>query len=224
MLKRRAPRSFLQPQSFCPWTRRCSDETFQRARVSFYLASGRSVLTSSTPSKSILPPAPVDAAADVDEDLVSTTSTLSPPVFRISDFEKIETIAEVLIADHPAQTAGLTDQEHVKKLQITVRESKRVNNLGSISVAGKNALSNRLSVPTPAVNGKYDILLDLFDACHRRPMRAVVADLRTGWACLAKRARVQLRPKKNGTSVTNRTALLFSQMLNEAPTARRPFF
>lgn len=50
----------------------------------------------------ILPPAPIHKTTEVVEGPISATPTIPPPVFKISDFQKIEYIADTPDAAHPA--------------------------------------------------------------------------------------------------------------------------
>lgn len=130
--------------------------------------------------------APIDTAIYVVKVSVSTISTNLLPVFKISDFERTEYRADVLNADHPAQAVRLTDLDRVEKLRNMFRESSRVSDFGSFSMAKKNALSDRLSVPRLAVYGKLAVPLFFVNGFHRRAMSTIVNDVGTDWASFGK--------------------------------------
>lgn len=98
------------------------------ARASNELASSsttpRDQILSSTPlsSQTIPPLAPLDTATNIAEDPFYNPSSILPPVFKISNFEKTECRAHGLDAEQPLQTACLIDADHVEKLRTTVRE------------------------------------------------------------------------------------------------------
>lgn len=121
------------------------------------------------------PLAPVDTLTDVLKALISTV-TIPPPVFKISDFEKIEYRANFLNADHPAQASCFTDPGHVEKLSIVFRESKWWSKFGSFSVARKSSLSDRLSVLFSAFGGRLILPLYPCDGFHRRATSRTVGD------------------------------------------------
>lgn len=133
----------------------------------------------------------MDIATDVVKVPVSPTSTILPPVFKISDFEKCEYSTDVLNADRRAQTGPHTDLEHVEKLRRKVHESRWMSEFGSFSVAEKNALLVCFIVPPSIVDGKLAVRLYLVDECHRSAVSTALDDSGIDWASFAKVALVQ---------------------------------
>lgn len=91
-----------------------------------------------------------------------------------------------------------------EKLLTTMRDGKRMNDMGSFSVAETNPPSHHLSVRSPAFDGKLAMPLYLIDGVHRRAMCRTVDDFGIDWACFARWARAQLLARKDGTAVTNK--------------------
>lgn len=85
--------------------------------------------------QNIPPLALSETATSVVEVFIFTTSTILPPVLKISDFEKIEYRADVFNADQPAQAARLTDLDHVNKAGTTALTGRSVADFSSFSVA-----------------------------------------------------------------------------------------
>lgn len=141
------------------------------------------------PSK-IPPLAPVDTTAGVFELPVSTTTTFSP-AFKISDLEKIEYKADILTTDHSGQAARLTYPDHVDKRRTMVCKSMWVNEFGSFSVA-KNLLSDRLSVPPAAVDGKRLVPLYLVDGLRCQKTSPIIDISEIYWAGFDIRVHLQL--------------------------------
>lgn len=85
---------------------------------------------------------------------------------------------DVLSAEHPPQTARVTNPDHVEKLPTMARDGRWVSGFGSFSVADKNPLSGRLSFPPPAVEGKLSVTPYFVDSFRYRPMTKSVDDSR----------------------------------------------
>lgn len=109
LLERQARNSFSQRQSFRPPLRSDSAEKF----ISF--AAEKFLLPTPLHLQNIPPPALVDAATDVVEVPLSTSSTVLQPVLRIVALETTHYKADVSSADRPGQAAVLTDPDHFEK-------------------------------------------------------------------------------------------------------------
>lgn len=98
-----------------------------------------------------------------------------------------------------------------------------MNDFRSLSLTEKNPLSDCLSVPPPAVDGKLLVLLHLFDGFHRRAMSKTFDESGRDWASLAKEAGVQVWPRKNDTSVINKETISIPQMPSNGSFAGKLF-
>lgn len=168
------------------------------------------------------PPTAVDKTADVVELSVSPTSTIRSRVFKISSFEKNKYIADVCNANYATRGVCLTHLDHVYKLHTMICESREMNDIGSCSMAEKKPPSDRLSAPSPAVDGKLDVPLYLVDGVNQRVLNKKIIDSGSNCASFFKGSRVQLWFKKNGTTVTSKDMISIPQVLNETSSAGNP--
>lgn len=97
-----------------------------------------------------------------------------------------------------------------------------MNDFGAVSVAEKEFLSDRLSVPLPVINGMLVVPLYLLDGFHRHAVSKTVGDSGIDWASLAKGAGVQLWTGKDAASARNKDVISISQVFNEASCAGKP--
>lgn len=61
-----------------------------------------------------------------------------------------------------------------KNLRTKIRKGRAVDTVGSFSAAEKEPLSDRLSVPSPAADGKLATPVYLVDGFHRRAVSTTV--------------------------------------------------
>lgn len=105
----------------------------------------------SSPAASCLqkapPPAPGDSTSDVVAAAVSTT-TISPLVLKIIEFETSEYREDNLNAELLAQAVSCSNPHYAEKLRSKVQKGRSVSEFGSYSVAEKNPPSYRFSPPS----------------------------------------------------------------------------
>lgn len=162
-----ARRLFSQPHSFVPGQDAASQRNPVELRPPLVLLLEETALLAPLRSQKVPSSALVDTASDVVEVPVSTSSTVPPPVFRISGFQKTEYRTDGLNVEHPTQTSRLGNGDHVEKLRTLICKGECVTAFGSFAGVKKNCSSDRLSVPSLDFYGKLAVLLYLFDGFHR---------------------------------------------------------
>lgn len=176
LLKSRVLQSSSQPRRFRSRTIPSSRKNSRGARVSSILLLEDALSPAPLHPQTAPPPAPVDTTTNVVEPPVSTTPAIPSPVFKTSNFVKTEYRAQFRGTSDRSQAARFIDPYRVEKLRIMVREGRWVNDFGSVSVVEKNSLSDRLSVPRPAVDGKLEVSLYLADGFHRCAVSRTIDD------------------------------------------------
>lgn len=105
-----------------------------------------------------------------------------------------------------------------------IREGTSLNDLGSFLIAEKNALSDPLSLPSAAVDGRPAVPLHLVDSSDCRAVSRSLQVFKIDCASLTNSARVQLWFRKDGTSVTNDNFISIWRVLNETLLLGRTHF
>lgn len=173
LLERRALQSFSPPRNSCVRTTRSSSGFPQRTRPSFPFTTGRKPFTcsaSSNKSSVSCSCGPMHGFFEIS----GSTTTIPAPIFKVSDFEKMEYRKDVLNVHTAVQTIHFGDPNHVRKPRIMVREGRWLKAVGLFSVEEKKPSSNRLSLLPTAVFGKVLVPNYLFDGFHRRAVSKTV--------------------------------------------------